>query len=827
MVGRDGELAALRRAWEGAVAGAGGVALVEGAAGVGKSRLAQELVAHALAGGARVATGHALDIDEPPPFGPWADALRQLVRACPAPPGAAVWPEDLARLCPAVEAAWGRHPGPAPAEPALGRARLFEAVAEAVEWCSRDMPLLLGLEDAHRADPASLALLAHLGTPLCGARALVVATVRTGAGADGLDRARDALARRGGLRAVVALGPLAEVDVVTIARREAPGLGDETVAQVAAAAEGNPLLALHAARAAAAGGDPEDGLRETVRAPLARLSPAARELVAAAAAAGRALSVPEAVALSGPVHVDQAVAEGVACGLLDPDAVAGVAFTHDLVRRACYGELPAGRRRAAHARLAEIIAAGPGRPPSEVAHHLLGAGDHERARAYLMAAAASARTLGALDQAGDFLREAIASAASSGAVAAQAEAWLALAEIEAWRGDRTAIEAAFGRVRLLYRQAGDVGALAAALAERSRWLRTTTCYPEEALRSSREALRLLDESGIHAPETRLLAEAGIVWGEAVAGDPLRAEALLAEMEEKLGDDDVLRAEMILSSGFALVRAGEAADARKRCRAAAEVAERTGRPALALDARIGEAACAAAQGLIPDVLEILARAPDPSCTGPGLACQNWAGLAHALSRLGRHDAAVDAAREEVHIAERFGSAELEAAAAADLGMTLLAAGRAEEARQALERALLADEARTPRAALRLAAAEAALAAGDPDAARAHLDRFPFEPVGPGDDPPGLIARLDRVTGLHLLASGRAPEGLARLEAAERRWERLAAVMVEDARGEQLTAVMLDLGRPPVAGLADPARELARIAEERRRALAATAVPAGGG
>ncbi len=48
------------------------------------------------------------------------------------------------------------------------------------------------------------------------------------------------------------------------------------------------------------------------------------------------------------------IAEGVAAGLLDPDAGIEVAFTHDLVRRACYGELSAGRRRAAHARLAAV-----------------------------------------------------------------------------------------------------------------------------------------------------------------------------------------------------------------------------------------------------------------------------------------------------------------------------------------------------------------------------------------------------------------------------------------------------------------------------------------
>jgi DNA-binding SARP family transcriptional activator len=820
MVGREGELARCRAAWDAAASGRGGMLLIEGAAGAGKSRLAVELRGMASTAGGRTATGHALDIEERPPFGPWTDALRQLVRASEAPPRAVGWPEDLARLCPAVEVAWERHPAHAPREPALGQVRLFEAVAEALEWCARGSPVLVLLEDLHRADPSTLALLAHLGLSLQTAPVLVVVTARSGVPADGLDRAREALSRRGGLREVVTLAPLATEEVALIVRRESPGIDPVALAQVTAAAEGNPLLALHAARAAAVGGDPEEGLRDAVRGPLAGLSPEARELVAAAAAAGRALSIAEAVSLMGPDALDDAVAEGITCGLLDPVSGAHVAFTHDLVRRACYGELPAGRRRAAHARLARMMSAEPGRPPAEVAHHLRGAGDDERARAYLVAAASAARALGALGQAATYLTDAAESAAVANSPAGEAEAWLALAEIEAWRGDQPRMDAAFARVRALLTGAGDARGLAAALAERARWLRTTTCYPEEAIRSSREAVELLDASGVDAPETRLLAMAGMAWGEAVSGDPAHARRMLVEVEARLGgEDDVLRAELVMAGGFALVRSGEGAAARERCREAATIADVAGRPALALDARIAEAACAAALGLIPDVLEVLSGAPDPARTGPGLACQSWAGVAHALSRLDRHEAAVDAAREEVRVAERFGTSDLEAAAAADLGLVLLAAGRPGEARESLEACLAVEDGRVPRAALRLAATEAALAAGDLSGARAHLDRFPFEPVGPGDDPAGLIARLDRVTGLVLLAEGQRAPGLAHLAAAAARWKRLlGGGRPAEQAGRELLSGMIDLGRPPVAGLSDPARELARVRAEHDRASA---------
>ena len=348
-----------------------------------------------------------------------------------------------------------------------------------------------------------------------------------------------------------------------------------------------------------------------------------------------------------------------------------VAFTHDLVRRACYGELPAGRRRAAHARLARMMSAHPGRPPAEVAHHLRGAGDDERARAVPGGRGRSAPARSAPStrrRATSPRRRARPAAADS--PAAEAEAWLALAEIEAWRGDQPADGRGLrARARALLTEVGDVRGLAAALAERSRWLRTTTCYPEEAFRSSREAIELLDASGVERardPAARHGRD-GVGRGGRRATRCAR-ERMLADVRgaaRRRGRRPARRAR----DGGRASRSCARGRARAPASAAARrptIAEQAGRPALALDARIGEAACAAAQGLIPDVLEILARAPDPSRTGPGLACQSWAGVAHALSRLDRHEAAVEAAREEMRVAERFGSADLEAAASADLG-----------------------------------------------------------------------------------------------------------------------------------------------------------------
>lgn len=828
LVGRTADLARLERAWAGAASGAGGVVLISGVAGVGKSRLAQELGERAAAVGALTATGGASGIEGGPPFGVWTDVLRGLVRGVPAPDAASGWPGEIARLCPAAERAWGIGPGPPAQEPGLGRTRLFEAVAELVERAAGAAPCLVLLEDLHAADPESLALLAHVGGRLPELPVLVVATARTRVATAALDRVRLALGRRGAMVDDIPLRALGDGEVAAIARAAAPALPDAAVAGVVDVARGNPLLAMRAAHAAAAGDDPGRALLDAVRAALADLSPEAAALVAAAAVAGRPLGAAETAALAGGRVAEQALAEAAAADLLDADAAPGAAFVHDLVRDACAAALPAANRRAAHARLADVLAGNVpgGRGAAEIAHHLRRAGDPDRARAFLFAAAASARALGALDRAAEHLRDAAASAAETADPAAEGEAWIAVAEVEAWRGDRAALDEAFARGRATLEAAGDAVGLASALAERGRWFRTTTCYPAEVYRSGQEALELLGRAGADAPETRLIALSGMAWGEAVGGDPARAAAL----HERVGlmleadGDPVLRAEHLSARGISLLRGGDPEAAAEAFAAAAGLADATGRAAHALDARLGQAMCHAVRGRLDATLAVLGDPPDPARTGPSLACQQWAARAHALSRLGRHAEAEAAAREQVALARRAGGADFRAIAEGDLGTVLLAAGDAAGALAAFEEALADPGARVPRASLRLQAAEAAVTAGAVAEARRHLDAFRFEPVRPRDTPATLPARVDRVSGLLRLVGGDIPGAIADLDAAAERWRELAR-RAEPAGGvsDAIAGSLIDLGRPPVAGLTDVAAELARAERDlaKARAVAATA------
>ena len=809
MVGRPGERADLRRAWERAASGDGGVCVVTGPAGLGKTRLLDDLADAARAGGGRVALGGALDLDGAPPLAPWSEALRGLIRGV-APPPAAAWTADFARICPSAEILWGRAARDPSSAPDLERMRVFDAVVEAIAWCAGAAPVLVGLEDLHRVDPASAALLAHLGRRLTGVQALIVVTRRPGPPAPELDAARAAIRGRGMIHAEIALDPLTDADLARIVDDAAPDLEPGAARDVVEAASGNPLLAREAARSAAAGRPPAEGLRASLRAPLAGLPPPARRLVDLTAAAGRPLRLGEAADLMEEGDLATALEDGVASGLLDPSDERRVAFTHDLVREACYAELGPVRAVEAHRRLAAVLGRRPGRRAAEVARHHRLAGDPEAAQRYLSEAAQDARALGALDDAASYLTE--AAGLSGHDPGRSAELWLALAEVHAWRADRAGMDEAFATAERLIAGAGDEAGLALAHAFRARWLHTTLCYPADALAAARRALELIGLGGVAAPEARLLALASAAWAESVAGDPAevpRIAAIARSIPEAMGDR-ALESELEHARGTALLRAGEFGRAGEVCERAADLARLAGRPDVAALCLLTAASAAACGGDVARVTVLADRLAGWAWPGVSLDLQMRAARAHALSRLGREAEAIAAARENLSVASRDGSPGDEALAELDLGVVLLASGSGADAAAHLGAALAAGATGIPRALARLQLSEALLVSGDPEAADRELGRVPFEPVGAADMPEALVPRIARLQGL--VAAARGEPGLAarRLDEAEDAWRRLAAAR---PGGEAYTAVLVDLGRPPVAGLVEPERELSRLAAER--------------
>jgi DNA-binding SARP family transcriptional activator len=817
LVGREASLGELLAVWRGARAGAGGVATLSGEAGIGKTRLALELAATARADGARVATCAALDLGGAAPFGLWAELLRDVCRDLEPPAAAARWPEELSRLAPDLEARFARPPGrPLDVSPELARARLFEAIVEAVEWAGRERPVLLLMEDVHIADAASLELAGYVSRRAGGLPLMLLLSHRDLPRRPEVDALKHALRQRNTLAADVALGPLGGEDLTSLVRSIAP-LQAAEVQEVVAAAGGNPLLAVESARALARGERAVPAtLRGAARASFASLPPDARLLAELAAVAGRDLERPEVDAL--PVQgLRDAATAAVESGLLV--ATGGrIGYRHPLLREAVYQDLPEPRRAWLHEALATAIASRTDRAArrraAEVARHLRLAGRDEPAAEHLMRAAADARAVAALPEAAEFLAEAARLAPSD------PRPLLELAEVESWRGRRDDAERAFERGVVLIAP-GDVHALARAWLQRARWMRGALCFPRASRDAYHAALAMLDAAGLAAVEDRAGALAGLAWAEAVAGDAAAVEGLLAQVHELTGErppTDRLVHDIGAARSFSLIRRGRFAESYAPAIAAAGAAQRAGRPDMAYGCWANAACAAACAGDFPRSLEFADRGL-AAVRGvlPTTEVHLLAARAHILARLGRLDEARAAADAELELAERLDNAPLRAVAQHDRGIVALAAGDAARADVLLAAALDGD-APVSRPLARLARAEALLRLERLEEAEAELRATALEPVGPSDLPDTLVPRLTRLQGLIAAARGDRDLAARRLRQAADGWRRY---LPADGRGDSYVSTLADLGRPPVAGLVEPARELEAVLAELASLTAVTA------
>ena len=251
LIGREGELAQLRRALDEVRSGVGRVFVIVGEAGVGKSSLVTVAGADAREQGARLLLGRCYESQQVLPFGPWVDALRGggVSQEAETLQGLApVWRAELSRLLPEV----GAPDLPAPSDDLL---RLFESVAQLVERLIIQGPLALVLEDLHWADEMSLRLFAFVARRTRTAPVLIAATAREEelASAPVLQRVLDEVATEPHF-VRMSLSPLSRGDTAALVRSLARRGSDEAlVARLSerlwAASEGNPFIIVETMRA--------------------------------------------------------------------------------------------------------------------------------------------------------------------------------------------------------------------------------------------------------------------------------------------------------------------------------------------------------------------------------------------------------------------------------------------------------------------------------------------------------------------------------------------------------------------------------------------------
>ncbi|HEY4411034.1 MAG TPA: AAA family ATPase, partial [Acidimicrobiia bacterium] len=342
--------------------GEGRVVVLEGEAGIGKTRLLEEALGGARA---RVYRGAAEELSGNLPFGVVVDALGIDLRAAP-----------LGRL---LLSATGES-----AEAGGLSFRVSEALLAHVDHLCADGPMALVLEDLHWADASSLVLISRLARRARQLALLLVVTRRPSPERPALDRLvrglGDGLARR------IVLGRLSEGDIHSIAHAFLGAEPGERLVGHLAGAAGNPLFVTELLEAMQRGGDlllDADGTVDLVGGllptsfavlvlhRLSFLPTATIDALRVAALLGATFSVSElsrVVPLS-PSAAVLALRPAAVAGVLD-DAGDRFRFRHDLIREALYLDMPGPLRNHLHLEVARSLISVDA-PPERVAEHLL------------------------------------------------------------------------------------------------------------------------------------------------------------------------------------------------------------------------------------------------------------------------------------------------------------------------------------------------------------------------------------------------------------------------------------------------------------------------
>lgn len=349
LVGRQRQLSETRKLIDAALAGSGGLVVVTGEAGIGKTRLVDELT-----GTLAALTLRGTSWNDPgtPPFWPWTTVLRD----CAAALGLEIG-EDLAPI-------FGRAEVIDEPDHQL-RLRLFERVAAFLTAAAASRPIVIVLDDLHFADAASLDLLRFLATSQRDKAIAFVGTYRYPDLDPGLPLA-DVLAEVLRVARSVPLLGLDEDEVGDLIHATTGHAPDgHLAARIRDHTGGNPLFVVEFAKLLAlqASTDVErfpipSTVQQVIAHRLGYISGDALDVLAQASVVGQVFTLPVlAQVMSEPLgRIADLLDEAVRAGLVQPlPAPAGFGFMHALIHDVLYAGVPIGIRRARHRLVAEAI----------------------------------------------------------------------------------------------------------------------------------------------------------------------------------------------------------------------------------------------------------------------------------------------------------------------------------------------------------------------------------------------------------------------------------------------------------------------------------------
>lgn len=767
MVGRDGELRRALTALDGVAGGTGQFVLLTGEAGVGKTRLAQEVTLNVRNNGFLVAAGRCYQPHQTTAYFPFIDALASLFAALPTRlqvESGKRWPY-LGQLFPDQIGTYPLASGDSDDQP-----RLFHAVTgflrEAADW----MPLALLLDDLHWADNSSLALVRHLARETRGDRMFLLGTYRDVEIGGGhplrsvlRDLNREGLTMKIEIRQLEADGTSALIGAV---------LGADSVSQeftqlIHRRTEGNPYFIEQLMRAIVERGniiwqdgawdlteleqiDVPESIRSVVEERVSRLSGETRIVLHEASVLGQTFHFDDLEAMSrrSEQDLDDALEEATMVGLVRAMGGDRYIFDHALTHQALYDELSPRRKRNLHRAVGMALAGtSPNRQDTrapELAHHFFQGRDVPRALLWAMRAGDGAENMFAHGAAEAHYKSALQLAGELDDQSSQAEALERLGRV--YRRAARYAEAldTLELAAASYRSRGQIQNEARTVAQIGR-VYFDEGLIDEGVRRIRPLLEDLERQDAEIDLDRIVAELAIVlahllWRGGRYLESANAAASGAGHARDAGDM-VLVAEAEFRRGMASANAGDVGSGFRIIEDALVLAEAVGDLGTASRA-VGNLALvywdrgdtAQARALMSRSLELYRKTNDP--TGIADKLLDFAVIDFTLGEWESAHAHLDRADQ---VLQEVSSSWVRVHHMLRRGELYLAQGRIIEGTCLVEAGLdLAEHEGNMLAECEAACAlsEEALVSGNPELARGHLQRFLDRHAVGRDDPEAL-------------------------------------------------------------------------------------------